>query len=398
MLPVYGCLARLDPYNPYMRSEFIDSSAKEAELLSRARLSWTDDRRIRVLYTCGSYYEMGYQQGALLRKEVQANLGYLHERAQKKFLSTEFFAEAFERQRPYIAEEYMDEMHGLAHGAMMPLETIHHIHALPEMSEWGGKKKIKEIAKQMLFGTSCSNICSLPGATKDGGMYTVRILDWGLHKISHLHQFPLINVAKPDHGIPYVNIGWIGFLGAISGMNAEGITLGEMGYGSPANETMSGKPMPFLLREILAKAKNLADVRRIIKDSPGTNSFVYLMSDGKSGEAEIYVRDRDRFVVFKPGQDLNDGTEKIAGINNILYGGHFNDVMHQELTRFNGELTPQLLMSEVIPKVAMRSNFQNVIYDPVNLKFWVANAQDTKSRAAEGIYSEFDFKKFLDIL
>ena len=52
----------------------------------------------------------------------------------------------------------------------------------------------------------------------------------------------------------------------------------------------------------------------------------------------------------------------------------------------------KLLMKEIIPSISMPSNFQNVIYDPVNLKFWVANAFDKSSRAADGQYLEFDLK------
>ena len=44
----------------------------------------------------------------------------------------------------------------------------------------------------------------------------------------------------PDSGYAYANIGWVGFLGAVSGINEQGITLGEMGYRNPPNETLYG--------------------------------------------------------------------------------------------------------------------------------------------------------------
>ena len=152
-----------------------------------------------------------------------------------------------------------------------------------------------------VYGTSCSNFSASGDSTPDRKMYTVRVLDWGLHKISKLHEYPLITVLVPEAGgIPSANIGWIGFLGAVSGMNAQAITLGEMGYGDPEGETMRGEPMPFLLRDVLTYATNLADVRRIISSKPPTSSFVYLMSDGKTGQSELYLRDVHRFEVHKP--------------------------------------------------------------------------------------------------
>lgn len=54
-----------------------------------------------------------------------------------------------------------------------------------------------------------------------------------------------------------------------------------------------------------------------------------------------------------------------------------------------------MLMTTIIPGMAMPSNFQNVIYDPGNLKFWVANAGGPEHRAAEQPYSFFNFRKEL---
>lgn len=393
-----GCIlvkySRIDPDHILVRSDRFNSVEEADAVVKKARLEWTPDGAIRVLYVTGTPYERGYQHGVLLRDEIQRNLGALYEGALKKFNVEELFDESYERQRPFIPQEYVDEMHGLAHGSRMPLRVIHAIHALPEIGEWGGKRKIKEVVKRMMdgdLGTSCSNLCALGDAVKGNPMYAVRVLDWGLHRVSKLHEYPLIVVGKPEKGNIYCNIGWVGFLGAISGMNEQGITLGEMGYGDPEGETMRGKPMPFLLRDVLTYANNLPDVRRIIQTSPGTNAFIFLMTDGKAKKGEIYVREKDRFKIFKPGELLEDRNNKVPPIKDIVYGGHFNEKMTESLTKHRGEITPEILMNEIIPEIAMKSNFQDVVYDPVNLKFWVANAADKHSRAADGTYTEFNF-------
>lgn len=382
--------------HPYVRSDIITSVETEREVLSRARVDWTADHRVRVLYVQGTHYEMGYQQGVLLREEVRDNILSLYDKAVSTFLGDELFAEAYERLRPFISQEYIDEMHGLAHGARLPLRVVQAFHALPSMAEWGGKKgvtkRVKGLAKGEIedLGTSCSNL-----SAKGSHHYVVRILDWGLHKISKLHEYPLITVARPKDGIPYANIGWVGFLGAVSGINAEGITLGEMGYGSPENETLRGVPMPFLLRDVLSNAHSLENVRTIISSAKGENSYVYLMSDGKTGAAEIYVRDPDRFLVFTPGQQLVEGEYNLPGITNTVYGGHFADRMASTLAPKGGELTLDELQKEVIPSFVMDSNFQNVIYEPNKLKFWVNNAPERGKKAASEPYTEFDLSAAL---
>ena len=400
LLFLSGCgFWRIDTMHVLVRSDRITSLEQEQEIMSRAKLETTSDGRIRVLYVQGTPYERGYQHGKLLRREVQENLGYLYKQGLDTFHSEELFYEAWERLRPFVSQEYIDEMHGLAHGSKMPLHVIHAIHALPSMSEWSGKKRIKKVVKQMMsgeLGTSCSNVCATGEATADDGMYVVRILDWGLHRISKLHKYPLITITIPETGYPSANIGWVGFLGSVSGMNSQGITLGEKGHGSPPNETLRGKPMIFLLRDILTYASSLSDVRDIIRGSAPTNSFVFLMTDGKTGEAELYIRDRDRFLVFQPGEDVADRDKNFEGIEHVVYGGHYDDRLTEVLEKQHGRLSPEVFMNEVIPYIAMKSNFQNVVYEPRKLHFWVSNASSRHDRAAEQPYTFFDFREALE--
>lgn len=396
-----GCgFWRVDPWSVLIRSDEITSPEREKEVLSKGHLAKSADGRIRVLYTEGTPYEIGYQHGALLRDEVADNLSYLYESAVDKFRFEELFDECYERMRPFISADYVDEMHGLAHGARIPLRQVHGFHALPEIGEWGGKKRIAKLVKRMMageeMGTTCSNLCATGAATADGKTYVVRILDWGLHRISKLHEYPLIHVSKPTGKIPFANIGWVGFLGAISGINQQKITLGEMGYGDHEHETLRGKPMPFLLRDILSDASSLKDVRRIIQSSPGTNSFVYLMSDGKTRDGELYIRDRNRFEVYKAGTEIIDEKGRhLPGIQDLVYGGHYREKMGEILKDERGKITPERLMNDIIPKIVMPSNFQNVIYSPETLEFWVSNASSPGDRAAEQPYTYFNFGEAL---
>lgn len=369
--------------------------------MSRAKLLWSDDGRVRIVVVKGNHYEMGYQQGKLLQKEIQDNMGYLYEQAKRKFHFGELFAEVYERMRPFIPQAYIDEMHGLAHGARMDLGVVHAIHVLPDMGEWGGKKGIKKVIDKMMKGqlaTMCSNFASGAASSKSAEFYAVRILDWGLHKVSKLHRYPLITVGIPNDGIPFANCGWVGFLGAVSGMNADQITLGEMGYGDPPGETLSGTPMCFLLRDILLRAHNLSDVQRIIKDTPPTNSYVFLMTDGKTRESEMYVRDPSRFLTFKPGSEITDQKHHMPAIEDVVYGGKYTERMTELLKANHGQITPELIMKEIIPKIAMKSNFQNVIYKPAELKLWLNNAKSKTEWAASQPYTEFDFGKLLNEL
>jgi hypothetical protein len=99
--------------------------------------------------------------------------------------------------------------------------------------------------------------------------------------------------------------------------------------------------------------------------------------------------------VHKVGETLKDDSRNFPGIPNFVYGGHYDDKMHQSLTERRGKLTPQNIMDEVIPYIAMPSNFQNVLYDPSHLRIWFNNAKSRDEWAASQPYTYFDFGKGL---
>ena len=389
---------RIDPWHPLLRSDILLTTDDITKVTNKAKVRLIENSNVRVLCLKGEPYEIGFQQGAVLRDVVDESLMSMYENVLDVYMSPEFFDEAYERLRPFIPQCYIDEMHGLAHGSKLPLQVIHALHALPEMSEWGGKKRIKGIVKEMMAGelaTSCSNIGALRQSTADGKLLAVRILDWGLYKVSRMHEFPQITVVRPNGGIPYANVGWTGFLGAVSGMNEAGITLGEMGYGDPEGETLRGIPMIFLLREVLSKAESLNDVRKILKAAKGNNSYVFMMTDGKRNEAAMFIKDKDRFLEFKPGQDVNEEGQTLPGIKNIVYGGHFLDKMTKNLSDIVGKITPENLMKDMIPNLAMKGNFHNLVYRPEDLQLWVSNAKGEGQPAFSQPYVFFDLKKEL---
>lgn len=381
-------MSQVDLMHPLLRSEVVTSEEISREIVSKAMLETHNG--VQVLYTQGTPYEVGYQQGVLLRDEIQDNLGYLYDQAVETFISPEFFDEAFERIRPYLPEHHLQEMHGLAHGSRMPLRVIQAIHALPEMSEWGGKKQIKANIKKQL-GTSCSNLAVNGSMSKSGEMLTVRILDWGLHRISKLHRYPLIHITKYDGASNVVmNLTWAGFIGAISGMNSSGVTLGEMGYGSPPNERMSGYSMPFLLKDLLIKSVDVAAATSHLAAARGTNSYIFLISD--EFDSRMYLKDAERFLDYGVNTRIVDKEEVLEPLVDTVYGGHYSARMYDLLKEHSGNIEVATLQ-KIIPDIAMKSNFQNVIYKPRTREIWFNIASSKSSPAFANEWRYFNFSK-----
>lgn len=352
-----------------------------------------------VLYLRGTSYEMGFQQGKLLKDEMEDSLdkalGCCYEYVGKELKLplvakpvTDFLLdEAYRRMAPYIPNDDKEEMQGLADGSGIPLRQIHRLHALPGLTE-----------------TSCSAIAAFGKATRDRNLYQLRILDYIMEL--GIQDHPTITLYQTNEGNHFVNIGWAGFIGVISGMNKEGLAISEMGYGGPGDnqpgipipppeETLEGIPMIFLTKKVLRYAANVEQATGIIKSADKTNYYVYVIGDGITETGAPQVRGYISTSRFCQIYEANDPDYPIPALQDVVYGSHYNEKCYQLLKEHYGQIEPSLIMEKIAPTISMQGNLQCVIYDPKNLRFWVANAKGLKGRACEQDYVLFDFGKAL---
>ncbi len=308
---------------------------------------------VKLLRLSGSPYEIGMQHGRAVKEQIQSLLARLHEIASTMDMPMEFLDNAYIAMEPYIPERYRDEMRGLAEGAEVSLEDVHRLHALPDLSEY-----------------HCTFFAAWGGATADHQLLQIRALDYATN--AHFQEYPAILIIKPDEGVPHAVVGWTGFIGAVSGMNAEGIAVSEIGdnYG-PAHETLSGEPMPFLLRDVLWDARSLDDAVNIIKNAERTSSYLYAVGDAEIPSARAFRTAKDICEVY------TDVTLPRKPLSNVVYfsmgfTSPYNDRVHSFLKARHGSLdvdAAKQLMREI-----GTGNLHAVVYHPSSSELWVANA------------------------
>ncbi len=356
--------------------------------VGRVEYAGDADDRITVLYVSGTPYEMGYQQGRLLADQVRATIRDVQAGADKFLpkelrnsalisqhdkddITGELLHRAWNMMAPYAPKEDLEEMAGLAAGSGVPLDLIHQMHAIPDVGE-----------------TSCSGMVAKGSATRDGHVYQLRILDYGAN--FNLQRRPLITVYRPttDNANQYVTIGWIGFVGAVSGVNEKGVALSEMGFGNPPGETLAGTPMPFLLKNVLRYANSANEAAAIIRAVRRTNSYVYFLGDKRDDPIGM-VTSAQRCLTYHANESTTlavDG-ETLPQFPDVVYGGHYEDKQAHLVEEMEGKMDVSAIQ-ELARQIAMKSNLQTVIYDLTADKIWVANRKDT-IRAADRPYVEF---------
>jgi len=329
----------------------------------------------RVLHVKGSAYEMGYQQGALLREDIRENVHYLFE-VKGKELKVEFaglnllnpkraIAGIAASQKKHVPERFFQEMQGIADGAGMDVQDVIVANFIPELFH-------------------CSGFALSGSATKDGTLYHGRILDYGCDW--RLQDHAVLTVAEPDGKIPFVNVTYAGFVGSVTGMNAKKVSIGEMGGKGLGH--WDGVPMAFLVRMVLEEAETLDQAVAIFRDHPRTCEYYFVIADGKSGKAVGMEASWDVFSVIAMGDShpkLPDGVKDAV----LLSAGD----RYKELTRrvkaglggFDADSARRLMDRPV----AMKSNLHSVLFETTTGRFWVANADKAGNPAAEQPYRAF---------
>jgi hypothetical protein len=340
----------------------------------KGRLEMIDGTR--VLFLKGSPAEMGHQQGILLNKQVHdicdrilygVGVGSSFERG-KWFISEIEDAQA--RLLPFMDKKYLAEMDALADATEMDRQEARLANFFPELFHCTGFS---------LFGK----------AVADGHMYHGRVLDY-LRGVG-LEQNAVVVIYQPDHANAWVNLGYAGFVGSVTAMNEKGISIGEMGgdgYGD-----WDGKPMAHLVREVMEKSNSLDDAIRIMRDSPRTCHYYYVISDGKTKQAVDIEATPKMFRVVHPGESVPQLPHAFEDAVLLSAGDRYEtlcDRVRFDYGNFDA-LSARKLMSR---PVCMPSNIQSVLFRPDTLDFWVANA-DSRSVASAARFTHYHLKHLL---
>ena len=321
----------------------------------------------RVLIVSGNHYQMGYQQGKLLKNEVQTlvarvlDIVQVAENTGMKGFTHGSIINAYERTNGFIDERFKEEMRGLADGAQMELKDVQLANIFPELFHCSGFA---------LFGNS----------TMQGRLLHGRILDY-MTEVG-LQDYALVTIAQPEGYNSFVNVGYAGFLGSVTGMNTQQIAIGQMGGAGQGD--WDGVPMTYLIRKVIEEASTLDQAVAIFRDNPRTCKYYYVISDAKIPDARALACTPTVFEVVEPGEHheklplpLNDTVMVSA------------KERYENLSRLVGERYGEIDIAYALrlmnKPVAMNSCLHQVLFEPQGQNFWVSNAasiEETENYAA----------------
>ncbi len=316
---------------------------------------------VRVCLLAGSPEEIGYQHGVLLKDVVQTMcrktmmIARTHDAVKEKDPFKGSIESAFKRTKPFTPKRYLAEMEGLAKGSGVPLGTVLVANVFPELFHCSGFA---------LFGKATSGKPLLHG----------RILDYMTE--FGFQELDVVFVVKPDGYNAFINIGYAGLVGSVTGMNEKQVSFGEMGGRGVGD--WDGVPMTYLMRMGMEQADTLDEAVDIFRKARRTCQYYYVIADGKIPSAVGLACEPDRFDVIKPNQYHELLPHPLEDAVMLSAGDRYEKLAARVKDKYGQFTKPEMGQWLMTRPVAMKSCLHCALFRPKTLDVWYANAGDPK--------------------
>lgn len=142
-----------------------------------------------------------------------------------------------------------------------------------------------------------------------------------------------------DERIPFASVSWPGFVGVVTGMNAEGLALVVHG-GRARDVAPGGEPVPHAMREVLGRARTVEEAIAILAERPAMVSHMVVLADA-AGDAAAVER--------APGAPIHARrAEPVLAVTNHFEGPLAADPKNQAVRDKTSTLARRSRLDEVL--------------------------------------------------
>jgi hypothetical protein len=293
---------------------------------------WLEDEAgVRILHLSGTPYEMGFQQGVLLRDEIRDEIRWsvYQRQIQDGRVSHLLLLRLARGIEGHLSSENREEMAGLAEGAgvsytqvlllntyedvagfpwsgpstqslMLSLSPPFFPRFIPVEAADGGIAAGSEAPSTWSSQIVVSGAFSIFGlATSDAGLIQTAEFAAPLPSTGEL----VVVQCEPDTGNSFVAVRRPGRIGVTLGLNEERVTVSALP--SPSQDVnLEAVPLPFVIREVLQYAGGLPEALRIVASAERTTGQNVLIGDGKGPDAKVVECSAHQYAVFDAENDF----------------------------------------------------------------------------------------------
>jgi hypothetical protein len=295
---------------------------------------------ICVVYVQGDPYQMGLQQGVLLRSELRSLIrDYLYGRLIVGYQLSQFWLlyQARLLDRP-IPDPLRQEMQGIADGAGLSYQDVLLLNTVPDLQaltrrvpSWDLFPALFSSASQAVPSARSSLCAAFAGwgrATADGELLVGHDLDCAESDL--LRRSLAVTIRHPSKGDSFVALGLVGTVGVWTGMNEEKVIV-ALSSSPSADVAVSGQPLPLLLRQVLESSGSLTEAVDLLLSAERLYGGNVILGDGKAPQGVVLELSAHEHALF----------EADAASDLLLRTNHFLDTelaSAQRLVLSAGEL------------------------------------------------------------
>lgn len=272
------------------------------------------------LYIEGDPLQRGLVNGALtqslIHKQEHAFLDKVQELVPSKFkqsLLRQFLKWYNRKLYLHVPEEYKTEIYGISqytspefNDVAPPYLRALYLHAAHDIGH----------ALNDLALVGCTSFAAWGGKTDDGSLLLARNLDF--YAGDEFAEDKIIAFVKPDTGYPYMSVVWGGFIGNLSGMNLEGLTV-TINAGKSDVPLIAKTPISLLSREILQYAKNIEEAVAIAKKREVFVSESIMVGSAHDKRAVLIEVSPEKFGVYE-----------VANSTQLICSNHFQSETYKD--------------------------------------------------------------------
>lgn len=188
-------------------------------------------------------------------------------------------------------------------------------------------------------------------------------------------NYPLVVVYHPSNkkfGNTWMNIGFVGWVGILSGVNEHKMGVSEIGVSYPddtfGKESRIGNPFTFVLRDVLQWDTNIEQAIHRMQTTRRTCNLILGVGDGNAGYFRGFQYSHSVCNVVNDTKPLPASAEWHPAIEDAVYWGmdwdcpNYHIRLHEMLDRYHGNITALNTIRYILPGLNS-GNLQAVVYD-----------------------------------
>lgn len=256
------------------------------------------------LYVEGDAFERGVINGKLAKELIVRQEDNFTEQIarmipSRAYLHTlKYFIGWFNRHlTSNVTEEYKEEIYGISESASNQYDYIGtnyqrilNYHAAHDIGH--------ALQNMMLVG--CTSFATWNGHSADSNLIVGRNFDFYVG--DKFAEDKIVMFVNPKQGHKFMSVTWGGFIGVVSGMNDQGLTV-TINAAKSSIPSGSATPVSLVAREVLQYAGNIQEAIAIARRRKMFVSESFLVASAADNKAIVIEKTPDSLDIYDPNKD-----------------------------------------------------------------------------------------------